>query len=358
MSALRGADQATVEAAIASADPLPGTAGFAGRLPDGTLVRDVLGREPCFHDGDRWSADPTALESPTPLPAGCVRRESGTEQVWSLPSTDPLAPDAALSALREALATTLPDRGRGAVAFSGGVDSALLATAVDGPLYVAGFPDGHDVAAARAVADRLGRSADLRVVELDHDDLREAVRAVVRATGRTNAMDVGIAVPLRAVARRAAADGHRRLYVGQGADELFGGYAKVARAPTDDRVAAETVRGARDEVLASLPDQAARDVPVLRAAGVDPVTPYLHDRVVRAALSLPGSLLVDGETRKVALRAVAADRLPADVADRPKKAMQYGSLVAREMDRLARRDGFKRRQDDHVSRWVASLVDA
>jgi asparagine synthase (glutamine-hydrolysing) len=37
--------------------------------------------------------------------------------------------------------------------------------------------------------------------------------------------------------------------------------------------------------------------------------------------------------------------------------MQYGSRVSRELDRLARQAGFKRRQGDHVTAYVESLCD-
>jgi asparagine synthase (glutamine-hydrolysing) len=94
----------------------------------------------------------------------------------------------------------------------------------------------------------------------------------------------------------------------------------------------------------------------LRAAGVEPVAPFLHDRVVEAALPLPAALIATTDERKVALRRVAADVLPPAVAGAEKKAVQYGSLVARELDRLARRAGFKRRMDDHVGQYVRSLV--
>jgi asparagine synthase (glutamine-hydrolysing) len=242
------------------------------------------------------------------------------------------------------------------VAFSGGVDSTILAAGLDAPLYVAGFPDSHDVEAARSAARALG--CDLQVVELDHDAIERAVPEVVAATGRTNAMAVQIVLPLVLVAQRVAADGFDRLALGQGADELFGGYAKVAKAPDDPRVEADTVHGARDEMLATLPDQLDRDVLALRGAGVDPVTPLLDDRVVQAALALPGDLLVtDRGERKWALRLAARAWLPDPVAFREKKAVQYGSLVARELDRLARQNGFKRRMDDHVTQYVESLVE-
>ncbi|MFC4553191.1 asparagine synthase C-terminal domain-containing protein, partial [Halorussus sp. GCM10023401] len=363
--------------------------GFAGRLPDGHLVRDVLGRYPVFVDGEAWSFDPADLSNPISLPAGhalstresapvesspaptgedSASDDSGTvagraERVFSLPAAAaPTFADAreAVSELGEALGDSLDVPGDGlAVAFSGGVDSAVVAAAVDAPLYVVGFPDSHDVAAARSAARLMGRESDLRVVELSVADVERAVPAVARATGRTNAMDVQIALPLYLAAERAAADGFDRLAVGQGADELFGGYAKVARAPEDPRVEAETVRGAAREVIRTLPDQLERDVLALRGAGVEPVAPLLDDRVVRTALSLSGELLVDSRgERKKAFRLAAREFVPDRVAFREKKAVQYGSLVARELDRLARQAGFKRKVDDHVSKYVASRVDS
>ncbi|MFB6157293.1 MAG: asparagine synthase C-terminal domain-containing protein [Haloferacaceae archaeon] len=353
---MRGADPAIVRTARERGDPLPGTAGFAGRL-DGTLVRDVLGREPLFSEADdptAWSHDPTDLDDPSPVPAGHERDADGDRERWPLPDPPAADPDAALDGVRDALLTSVDRADADAVGFSGGVDSALVASGLpDVPCYVVGFEGAPDVKRARAAAADLGR--DLRVATVDHDDLRRAVRAVVAATGRTNAMDVAIGATFYLVAAAAAADGHDRLALGQGADELFGGYAKVAR--LDDRVAADTVRAAVRETILDLPDGLERDVLVCRAAGVDPVTPLLHDRVVTAALALPAELLVDRDAgdRKVALRRVARERVGA-VADADKKAAQYGSYVSRELNRLARRAGFKRRMDDHVRRYVESLV--
>jgi asparagine synthase (glutamine-hydrolysing) len=374
---LHGADPATVRGALTSGDPLPGTAGFAGRVDD-RLVRDVLGRQPVFHDDTDWSFDPIDLDEPRLLPAGHVlalgdeaRDDPGdppddagdsspARPVWRLPEREPAPVDDAVAATVDAVTESVDrvDPDGLAVAFSGGVDSALVASGVpEVPCYVAGFPDSHDVAAARAAADAMDR--DLRVVELDHAALERAVPEIVRATGRSNPMDVSIALPLYLLAERVAADGCDRLAVGQGADELFGGYAKVANAPDDERVTADSVRGATREVIATLPDQLPRDVLTLRAVGVEPVAPLLHDRVVDAALDLPGEALVADGTRKVALRAAAraGGRLPESVAGAEKKAVQYGSLVSRELDRLARQAGFKRRMPDHVGQYVASLVD-
>ena len=362
---LDGATPSTVRAALADREPLPGTAGFAG-LCDDTLVRDVLGRRPVFvddNDPEQWAFAPDRLAEPRLLPPGCRlslgEPVAAAERVWSLPDPDPRPTDEAVAAVETAvheyaLATT--DDEATAVAFSGGVDSAVVAAGrPDAPLYVAGFPDSHDVAAAREAATAVDR--DLQWVEIDHDDLRRAVPAVVTATGRTNPMDLSIAVPLFLVAEQAVADGFDRLAVGQGADELFGGYAKVVDPESDDRVDATTVRGARRETVLSLPEQLPRDVLTLRAAGVEPVAPFLHDDVVRAALRLPGDALVDGNRRKVALRRAADGTVPETARRADKKAVQYGTYVSRELDRLARQAGFKRRMDDHVGRYVRALVN-
>jgi len=387
-NSLDGATPSTVRTALADEAPLPGTAGFAG-LCDDVLVRDVLGRRPVFVDDDdpeRWAFTPGDLAAPRLLPAGCRlplgEPVGAAERIWSLPDPDPRPTDEAVAAVERAVrehalaaidderavrehalagtgdetGTVTSEGNTPAVAFSGGVDSAVVAAGrPDAPLYVGGFPGCHDVAAAREAATAVNR--DLRWVEIDHDDLRRAVPAVAAATGRTNPMDLSIAVPLFLVAERVVADGFDRLVVGQGADELFGGYAKVADPANDDRVDATTVRGARRETVLSLPRQLPRDVSTLRAAGVEPVAPFLHDDVIRAALRLPGDALVDGDRRKVALRRAADGVVPETARRADKKAVQYGTYVSRELDRLARQAGFKRRMDDHVGRYVRALVD-
>ena len=354
--ALDGADPTAVRRAIRTETPLSGLDGFAGEL-DGRLVRDALGRYPLFSEaGDptTWRFDPTDLTSPEPVPAGYARDTSGDEQVLTLPDPDVFTDEKrAVSAVRSAVIDAVESvEGAPPVAFSGGLDSSILADRLAGPLYVGGFEGSHDVEAARSAAAELDRS--LRVVEVSHDDIERATPTVVEAIGRTDPMAVQIALSLYLVAEAIAADGYDRMVVGQGADELFGGYAKVANAPESDRVAAETVRGAAREVVGTLPRQLERDVLAIRAAGIEPLAPLCADRVVETALALPGSLLVSGTQRKVALRC-ASDFLPESVRTRNKKAVQYGSLLAREFDRLARQAGFKRRMDDHLGRYVESL---
>lgn len=392
---LRGAPADRVRGALRSGDPLPGGRGFAGLLRDppertgSVLVRDVLGREPLFVERDAtlptrpgaWSFDRTDLDDPESVPAGSVVSNRGVEDIWSLPDEEAVTPATGQAAVDDAIGEVIAELGGSAggeraenepadgepadgepadtdelsVAFSGGVDSGIVASGVpEAPCHVAGFDGCHDVEAARAAAEVMER--DLCVVEITHDDLLRAVREVARVTGRRNPMDVAIAVPLYLTAEAAAAAGANRLVIGQGADELFGGYSKVIDPAEDHRVDADTVRGARTETVRTLPGQLERDVLALRAAGVEPVVPLLDDRVVTAALALPGELLAANGERKIALRRAATGRVPESVRTADKKAVQYGTYVSRELDRLARQAGFKRRMDDHVGQYLDALL--
>lgn len=375
---VRGATAAAVVRALADGNPLPGGRGFAGRLDavaadvgaEGpALVRDVLGRQPLFYESSAedptepgaWSFERTELDEPERVPAGSlVTGDDPTgRRAWTLPDPPAEEPGPAQRRVDDAVSVAVEsvDPDGVAVAFSGGVDSALVAAGLpEAPCYVAGFEGSHDVTAAREAAAAMDR--ELRVVDIDHDDLRRAVPELVRATGRRNAMDLNIALPLYLTAEALAADGVDRMAVGQGADELFGGYSKVVDPAGDHRVEADTVRGARRETLLTLPDGLERDVLAVRAGGVEPVTPLLTDRVVDAALRLPADLLATDADRKVALREAAKGHVPEPVRTADKKAVQYGTYVARELDRLARRAGFKRRMDDHVGRYIEALIAA
>jgi asparagine synthase (glutamine-hydrolysing) len=76
-------------------------------------------------------------------------------------------------------------------------------------------------------------------------------------------------------------------------------------------------------------------------------------RVVRAARAIPAGEKVQEGRRKVPLRKVAERHIPPAFAWYEKKAMQYGSGVWKELQRLARKNGYKASlQDyiDHISR--------
>ncbi|HTT17254.1 MAG TPA: asparagine synthase-related protein [Thermoplasmata archaeon] len=225
--------------------------------------------------------------------------------------------DAALGPLRSAGAPRV-------VLFSGGVDSGLLAWELrrsgNTVLFTVGLPPSADLARAAAAAPLVGLPWSSR--RLDEPLLGEAEALVEHLLPDLPSARRSVLVAL-AAAMIAAPPG--RLVCGQGADELFLGYAHFRGLSTE----AAEVRSRAD--LQQLLD---RDAPALVALAAEQGRqvdcPYLDRRFVEAAGAVPVEMRMPGVLPKGWFREFARHRgLPAALADAPKKAIQYGSGVAR-----------------------------
>ncbi|MGC9514999.1 asparagine synthase-related protein [Methanocrinis sp.] len=226
-----------------------------------------------------------------------------------------------------------------AVALSGGVDSALVAALARRKCVVVGVEGSSDLKRAKTAAEVLDLS--LEMVIIDPRRIEEALTGVLAVIPRTNAVDASIAATLYFVAEWGGDQGYERILAGQGADELFGGYARYLET--------ETLCSDLERDFRGLAVQAARDQAVAGLFGAYFSLPYLDVRVVRAAMAIPPEEKIKDGIRKRPLREVAARKMPNEVAYREKKAMQYGSGVMREMKKLARKRGYR-----GVQEWVKS----
>ncbi|MFI9388734.1 asparagine synthase (glutamine-hydrolyzing) [Kutzneria sp. NPDC052558] len=121
-----------------------------------------------------------------------------------------------------------------AVQVSGGLDSAILATLLrERRDDVTGFHVRHEgdypsdeVEYARAAAEHAG--IPLRVVEVRTRELPELVPAMVTALGAPNATPHALSAYL--LFREISASGFRVCFIGDGADEQFGGYRRYSTA--------------------------------------------------------------------------------------------------------------------------------
>jgi asparagine synthase (glutamine-hydrolysing) len=229
---------------------------------------------------------------------------------------------------------------QGVVALSGGVDSSLVAALAGLPCIAVGLEGSFDLERAGHAAALIGIECD-RVV-IGRDEVEDALREVLAVIPRKNPVDASIATTLYFVAREAAERGHERILSGQGADELFGGYARYLSSP--DRNAE------RERDIAGLRTQGERDQAAVLLHGVYLSLPYLDLRVFRAARAIPADRLIHQGVRKHPLRQVAERHIPPELAFAEKKAMQYGSGISNEIRRLARRRGFH-----HVRDYLGSL---
>ncbi|HIE31515.1 MAG TPA: asparagine synthase [Methanosarcinales archaeon] len=228
------------------------------------------------------------------------------------------------------------------VAFSGGIDSSLIAfvAASMNPeigLYAIGMRGSHDMKQAEKAATLLGLHDRLHLCECTPEDIKSALLPVMHATGSTNPVAVGIGLCMYFVSGCASKYGASVLLTGQGADELFAGYKRYEQVFDDGGLDRELERD-----MLALHDQVERDAAVARLNGVELRMPMLCSGVIDLAREIDAGLKIrrqDGYIRKYILRRASAGHLPAELAQAPKKAAQYGTGIQNVLRRMARRDG-------------------
>jgi len=273
---------------------------------------------------------------PGPCPAGTIRCGGITK---GSVRTD--VPDLPLEAAIAAAVSLRSDEG--VTALSGGVDSALVAKLAGRECVAVGVSGSHDLKQAKIAAQAIGLPCSY--VTIAEREIEDALPLVVRAIPEKNPVNTGIALTQYFIARFAGEHGYRRIITGQGADEIFGGYARYLQSST---LEADLARD-----IALLPQQAARDQAVAALFQTLISMPYLDLRVMRAAQKIPADRKVQNGQRKIPLREVAARHLPKEIAWQEKKAMQYGSGIWDVLRKTARHNGFKTSLQgyiDHISR--------
>lgn len=208
--------------------------------------------------------------------------------------------------------------------FSGGVDSALLAwelRGVDGlELVTVGTRGSPDLAAAESAARRIGIRWSGSVVSVA--DVRATVPRIASETEGAGPVQASILTALALALERAHAT---EVVCGQGADELFLGYAHYGGLGP-----AEAARRSEEDRRQLLEGDWPRTQRIATRLGRRIAAPYLDPDFVRAALDAPIERRLSRSEPKAYFRSWARHRgLPPELSARPKRAMQYGSGVDR-----------------------------
>jgi asparagine synthase (glutamine-hydrolysing) len=210
------------------------------------------------------------------------------------------------------------------VLFSGGVDSGLLAWELrrvrGASLVTVGVAGSDDLEQAARAVGRIGLPWAGRTLE-DGDLAR------VEETARPEL--VGVPGPRRgifvALAAAIASAPRGPLLCGQGADELFFGYAHY-RGLSAEAAAARS----SSDLRALREDDWPRTLRIAALWGKEVHAPYLDPGFVLAACGIPAVERLPGTLTKVLFRRWAVHRgLPESLAQRPKRALQYGSGIDR-----------------------------
>jgi asparagine synthase (glutamine-hydrolysing) len=238
-------------------------------------------------------------------------------------------------ALRDAVQLRLPPDLPFAVMFSGGIDSTLIAHYArrfrpEAPGYFLGDAEAPDYEYAAAYADLTG--FDLRLVHFDaeSDEIFSVLDTVVQISESFDPNCVRGAVCSLALAERIHEDGFRVALCGEGADELFCGYAPLELAFHEGN---DQGRPMRDKFLGLMHRVSLQRVDRCSMRfQLETREPFLDPAVVRYALGLDSGALVretGGWPRgKAALRSLYdlyPAELPACIRDRRKMPFGEGS---------------------------------
>ena len=297
-----------------------------------------------------WTAGLEANSFP-PGHAGKIT-EAGVsiERIKTLDLAAPvtISMDDAVKFLDRLLTKAVETRCRGlfqvSLGFSGGIDSSLLAhyldkAGADVNLICVGMESSKEFATAERAADSL--DLPLRMESFTQKDVEADLGAVLWTIEEPDPMKTAVALPLYWVARIASDSGSRVFFLGNGSDELFGGYRKYV---TEYVERGETVREVMyKDVVASYEVNHERDHKICMEHSMELRLPFADLGLVEFGLSLPTELKLSLEPdspRKLVLRRLAEKLgFPEEVAQKPKRAVQYSTGVNNALRKLARREG-------------------
>jgi asparagine synthase (glutamine-hydrolysing) len=343
----------------------PGAFAFLTSLQDQLFAgKDILGQKPLYFGQTRDRAVAFAslqsplvsigIREPEPVPPGKVIRAAAggykTMGDYSLkqPKEESIGESDATRTLDElftqAVCRIVP-RGSG-VAFSGGLDSALVAHVakcggLEPELISVGLKGQQELVHAERTAKSFGLRVEIR--ELSNSEILNSLPDVVEIIETSDPVVVGISVPIYFACQKAHELGLSYIAAGQLSDELFGGYGKF-----EDIALRDGTENLGREMFDSVVAASVKDFDpgdkLAVAAGLELCSPFAYLPLVEYVLKLPSSLrvnLTNGKViRKYILRRLAAHlSLPESVVDRPKKAVQYSSGVQKVLLKEAKRKG-------------------
>jgi asparagine synthase (glutamine-hydrolysing) len=235
--------------------------------------------------------------------------------------------------LRSEFSNTGNERGRSIISFSGGMDSSLLAKITMDRIPTTGIAVGSkgsiDIRNARKSAESIG--IELIEIEINEQLVVEGAREIIKATDSMDPLTISFELPVFFALQSID---ERSLFTGQGADELFGGYAKYEGLSEKDflRTRAEDIT----EVLGPISEF---EKAMANSLGKTVLRPFLSNEIVSLASSLPVSIVRPVTERKVVIREALRELGLNEIASIDKKAAQYGSGTSALLKKAAKRRG-------------------
>ncbi|WP_100183340.1 asparagine synthase C-terminal domain-containing protein [Candidatus Nitrosotenuis aquarius] len=235
-----------------------------------------------------------------------------------------------LEKIKSAITQTVPSKKIG-IAFSGGVDSTLIAKLCnimnyDVTLLTIGFADSHDIKFAKQVNEFL--KLPHHVLEINPDEFDSISKKINTTINTDNLSWNENSIAFYHVSKLAQSLGLDMVVTANGIDELFCGYNGYR----------DAIKQGNDAVMVLMDAKLDNEINMMRAInqicfefGVKIVQPLLSEDFIKFAKTIPIDQKITDENdlqRKHIIRKLAIEvGVPDLSANARKKALQYGSMI-------------------------------
>ena len=167
---------------------------------------------------------------------------------------------------------------------------------------------------------------------IQREDIEAAIQILISEIGMKNPKWMAVFIPLYLGLASIKED---VVIMGQGADEVFGGYRKYREAgpgKAEDMMVRDIA-----EILDAEAEFYHR---VAKHHGKRLILPYLDPEIIALGNSIPYDRKINDEDNKLVVRGLCVDLgLSIEISQRPKKAMQYGTGVSKELRKILKASG-------------------
>ncbi len=338
--------------------------------------RDPVGVQPLYYGENKTIAAIATnrkalwllgLENPASLPPGnmgFVNREGFQfKPIKTLTYDEPIkiTLDDAAKKLQILLEESIKRRTNGvkevAVAFSGGLDSSLVAylaskLGLKVQLLHVSMENQPETEEAIEASELL--NLPLQVDLFKDSDVENTLAQVVALIEEADPIKASVGLPFYWVAEKSSEARLNVMLAGQGADELFGGYQRYVKEYCKD--GGEKVRKTMFSDVANIfESNLERDLKITSCFDVQLRLPFASFDLVEFAMTLPIECKMEPKEdtlRKLVLRKVAMNvGMPGVLFNKPKKAVQYSTGINDAIKRVAKT------QDKTVNQYINELLE-
>jgi len=246
------------------------------------------------------------------------------------------------SDLIDALFATVYENLRGidtiGIAFSGGIDSTLLAMIcknmnINTTLLTVGFPDSHDIEFSKSISHKINMNH--KFLEINRDDFATFSKKIKTQISCRNLSHLENCIAFSYIARLARKNNLGVVLTANGFDELFCGYNNF-RYIFNQGI--NTINNTIESKILNELELINEIKQVVEKYHVSIIQPFLSKGFISIAMKFPiynKIVSYDDVLRKHIIRKIALSfDVPPEVIISRKKALQYGSLIHKNYKRI------------------------